>query len=179
MTRLVIAVGLVVASGAGVAASLLLSDGWREAGWYVSSVGLITACGLLTARAAAQGRGTLATGFGLLALAEAVMSAGGLSTDPGSPSAFAHGVGLYVPALLLVASSDGTPRWGRAAAVASALAFAVHALQFLIGRDPGNLGTAVLAGYTLLSVTFASWIVSLYRPASSRSRAPAASRVGE
>jgi hypothetical protein len=161
--RLVIAAGFAVGAVLGMGGNFLPVGPAREVAHSISSLGLILGSALFAARFARQGRDTVAAGFALLALAEAILMSQGMSGDPSSLSAFATGAALYVPALLLASLPTGLPIWARIAGGLAAVPFGAHALLHWLGHAPGTGGPIASAGFMLLTVAIVGWIVVALR----------------
>jgi hypothetical protein len=179
MARLFIAIGFALGAGLGIVGGFLPAGAPKDAAWFVSSIGLIAGCLLLSARHVNEGRDIAAAGFALIAVGEVVMQAGQGTIQPDRLAAFARGVGLYVPGLLLLAWSDRYPRWVRGASLLTAVPFAAHAVLYFVGKNPPEQGPAASIGYGLLTVTMIGWVLSLYMAqADAPSKTPAPSHTG-
>lgn len=79
------------------------------------------------------------------------------------PGAFAAGVLLYVPGLLMIALSTWAPRWVRLPGAIAAVPFAVHSLVFLGGGAIDSTGPLVGIGYAFFTVTVIGWVLTILR----------------
>lgn len=166
--RWIIAAGLVVGIALGIGGSMVNRQPTYSIAEHLSSVGLITGATLLAIRFGRADRWMVAAGFGLLALAEAIILSAPVSGA--GEETFASGVALYIPALLLASLPQGLPIWSRIAGGLAAIPFAVHAGLNWLGQNPSPGGPAATAGYILLSVAAIGWIVHVLRNASGVAR---------
>ena len=120
---------------------------------------------LLAARLARNNQDDAATGFALLAVAEAVMSSGTAASGPGAMPAFGAGVALYVPALLLVSLPRGFPIWSRVAGTVAAVPFLAEAVLVFDNRPQPPTGPLPSAGYALMTIASVGWIIQVLRTA--------------
>lgn len=127
----------------------------------ISALGLIVASVLLTLEHAAVGHRYAAAGFALLALGETRIL--NPTEAPGAEAAFAAGVLLYAPGLLLIALSSWAPRWIRVIGAIAAVPFAGHGLAYLAGAEIDPAGPLAAIGYTLYTLTVAGWLVTVVR----------------
>jgi len=127
----------------------------------LSALGLILAAVLLAVEHAASDHRLAAAGFALLALGETrVLNPTDVAGGEGS---FAVGVLLYVPGLLMIATSTWAPRWVRLLGAAAAVPFAAHSLAYLSGADVDSTGPIAGIGYALFTVTIIGWILTVLR----------------
>ncbi|MGI8580199.1 MAG: hypothetical protein ACR2K9_06605 [Solirubrobacteraceae bacterium] len=126
-----------------------------------SSVALATGAARACVSLARGPHGRAAAGFGILVVAEGLLWTGG-AAGPGSHTALAAGELFYAPALGLIATTSWPPVWSRVAGGAAALSFGLHALLFEAAAHPSD--TLSDAGFVLLAVTVAGWIVGERRP---------------
>lgn len=160
-TRSAIIGGLVVGAVLGFGGNFVEQGHVQDVMYGLSALGLIVASVLLAIELASAGERLSAAGFVLLALGETrVLN----PTDvPGGEAAFAVGVLLYAPGLLLLARSTWAPRWVRLVGAAAAIPFAAHALTFLGGADVDSTGPLAGVGYALLTITIIGWALAVLR----------------
>ena len=156
-------IGLAIGAGFGMAGSMTNEPILQNCEWEISSVGMISACALLTMKYFRSGNDFLAAGFFLLAIGEAVMSGGTVSGLVGAQPTFAAGMALYIPALWLISFPNSFAIWIRIAGVAASIPFAIASSKIFLGEQV--LGTASLpgAGYGILTIAFIGWILTLLR----------------
>jgi len=129
----------------------------------LSSIGLVVGSVLLALAFLRQSREVaVVAGLFILAIAEIVLWNNGRNGELAAV-AFATAVMFYVPALLLISLPAVFPVWSRAAGALAALLFGAHAAQFLLGNTPSPSGPFAIAGYTLMSIAIAGWVVALLR----------------
>lgn len=163
-------IGLAIGALFGVSGSLFTEPTLQIALYQISSVALTAACALLTVRYLRAGRDYVATGFLLFAIGEAVMSAGTALGQIGGQAAFAAGMALYVPALLFISVPDEYAAWCRFTGVAATVPFTIAASKIYLGGQALSTSAFPGAGYGLLTLTIAGWIMTLLRE---RSGSPA------
>ena len=156
-------IGLAIGAGFGMAGSMIQEPVLQNCEWEISSVGLISACAILTLKYFRAGNDFLAAGFLLFAIGEAVMSGGTVSGLVGAQPTFAAGMALYIPALWLISVPKNFAVWIRIAGVAASIPFAITASKIFLGEQV--LGSASLpgAGYGILTIAFIGWILTLLR----------------
>lgn len=160
---ILISAGFAIGAAFGIAGSNVTSLILQNTLYEISSLGLITASVLVAVRLLRSGNDFLASGFLLLAVAEAVMTAGTALGSAGGQSEFAAGMALYVPALLLISIPAGLWIWVRVFGVLTAVPFAIAAFKIYGGHEV--LSTSMLPGigYGLLTLTIIGWIISVLR----------------
>jgi hypothetical protein len=159
--RVIIAGGLAVGAVLGYGGNFAPVGPVQDLLYALSAAGLVLGAVLLAVEHAVMGHLLAAAGFVILALGEARLIN---PTDaPGAEASFAAGVLLYVPALLLIATSPWAPRWTRAIGALAAVAFAVHAVGYFGGASMETDGPVVGVGYTLLTVAILGWLVTVLR----------------
>ena len=165
-TRTIIVAGLVVGAVLGFGGNFVEQGNIQNVLYGLSALGLILASVLLAVEHAAAGDRLAAAGFALLALGETrVLN----PTDvPGGEAAFAAGVLLYVPGLLLIALSGWAPRWIRLVGAAAAVPFAAHSLAYLGGGALDSTGLLAGIGYALFTVTVIGWALTVFRSEQAR-----------
>ena len=159
MVRHVTAACLAVGALFGLLGSLLAPGPPQNGSWEISSLGLIVGAGLLAGRLARNGQDSVAAGFALLAVAEAIMSSGTAAPPPTAIATFGAGVALYVPALILVSLPPVFPIWSRGAGMLAAVPFAAEAVLVFANRAEPPTGPLPSAGYTLMTVAVVGWII--------------------
>lgn len=161
-TSTIVAGGLVVGAVLGFSGNFVAPGTAVQSLLYaISAVGLILASVLLVVEHVLAGHRYAAAGFTLLALGETRILN---PTDlPGGEAAFAMGVFLYAPGLLLIALSSWGPRWVRLVAALAAVPFAAHALAFLAGAEIDSTGPLAGIGYALFTLAVIGWAVTVLR----------------
>lgn len=159
--RTVIVLGFALGVVFGVAGSLMHPGATQAVLYAISSIGIVAASVLVACQQIPRGAAMLATGFGILALAEVVLWAGGVA----STASFTAGALFYVPALLLLAIPAALPMVSRGASLLAAIAFAIYVFGVLAGRTVSPTGNIVSAGYILLAIAMLGWIWWAWRGA--------------
>lgn len=151
--------GVLAGAGFGLAGGFAPVGPVQDVLYLLSSVGFVAGLVVLTLRSHETRRPLHAAGFLLLALGEVAMMSGfNRAADPNSPGAFAAGVALYAPGLLLVSLPRGYPMWARVAGALAALPFGAHGILRSAGIDLDYQDLTAVVGYGLLSVAIAGWI---------------------
>lgn len=152
--RMVVAIGLITAVVAGAGAGGFDSVDVQSVLFAVSSLGWVTATGLLALRHAARSEFVAAAGFLVLTIAEPLLWVSGRPGDPGYDAGFAGGVMFYVPGLMMLAVSGVYHVAVRLFAALGAVVWAVGSIRYLVGGSFADTDPLALAGYSLLSVAF-------------------------
>ena len=161
--NIIASAGLITGALFGLAGSIFTSPQLQILLYEISSVGLIAACALLAIKFLNLKMEFIASGFLLLAIAEAVMSGGtAFGQISGQPS-FGAGMALYVPAFLLIGFSKGFPLWTRITIIASAIPFLISASIIFSGGQVLSTSPLPSAGYTLFTLAIAGWVIFLLR----------------
>ena len=152
MNRLA-SIGLAIGAGLGMAGSMVSDPVLQIVLYEISTVGLTAACALLAVKFLREESDFVATGFLLFAIGEGVMSAGTASGQTGGQAAFAAGLALYVPSLLLISLPKKFPLWCRITGVAATTPFTIASSKIFPGEQVLSTSALPGAGYGLLTVT--------------------------
>ncbi len=157
--NVLIAIGLILGGILGMAGTMATQSNVRSTCWGIDAVGVIVATALLAIRFFRAGNDTLAAGFLVYTLGEAVMLSGTAGTLAASVPAFAAGTALWSAGLLFVSIPKVFAIWARATGVIAGVLFAVVALQIFWGLpvDPVSRPLPYFA-YPFLVLTFIGWI---------------------
>ena len=153
--------GLLAGALFGIAGSIFTSPVMQIVMYEISSVGLVAACVLLAIKFLNEKADFIATGFLLLAIAEAVMSGGNASGQIAGQPSFAAGMALYVPAFLFIGLSKGFPLWTRITIITASVPFLIAASIIFSGGQVLSTSPLPGAGYGLLSITIIGWVIFL------------------
>jgi hypothetical protein len=156
-------VGLAMGALFGVAGSFFTSPVLQIILYEISTVGLTAASALLCIKFLRQKNDLLASGFLLLAIAEAVMSAGATAGQVDGQPSFAAGMALYVPAFLIIGFTNGFPVWTRFTIVAAVIPFLIAASIIFSGGLVLSTSAFPGAGYGFLTLTIIGWVIFLIR----------------
>jgi hypothetical protein len=158
------AVGLAVGGVFGLLGTVVTQSNLRAVSWGLDSVGLIVATALLTLKYFRAGNDTVAAGFLVFAIGEAVMLSGTAGTLEGSVPAFAAGTALWSAALLLTSVPREFALWIRLAGSLGAILFAITSARIFWGEQvlPTSSPLPFFA-YPFLILTFAGWIWTLLK----------------
>lgn len=162
--RIVAAGGVLAGAGLGFAGGLVSVGPVQDVLYLLSSLGFIAGLAVLCLRSHAAGHLLHAAGFLILALGEVAMTSGfNRAADPNSTGAFAAGVALYAPGLLLVSLPRGQPLVARIAGALAALPFGAHGVLRSAGVNLDYQDTTAMVGYGLLTVAIFGWVWALFR----------------
>ena len=161
--------GLLAGALFGILGSIFTSPVMQMVMYEISSVGLTAACVLLSIKFLNEKNEFIATGFLLLAIAEAVMSGGNASGQIEGQATFGAGMALYVPAFLFIGLSKGFPMWSRITIIAASIPFLIAASIIFSGGQVLSTSPLPGAGYGLLSITIIGWVTFLFRQSNSKS----------
>lgn len=161
--------GVLAGAAFGLAGGFAPIGPMQDVLYLVSSIGFVTGLVVFALASHAAERALPAAGFLVLALGEVAMMSGfNRAVDPNSSGAFAAGVALYAPGLLLVSLPRGHPIWSRVAGALAALPFGAHGILRSAGVDLDYQDLTASVGYGLLSIAIAGWVWQL-RAASAKS----------
>ncbi|MGA3033078.1 MAG: hypothetical protein ABSD70_07325 [Terracidiphilus sp.] len=153
--------GLVLGGTLGMAGTFVVDDHLRSLLWAIDGTGLIAATSLLAVRFVRAGEESLAAGFIVYAIGEAVMLGGTAGTLEASVPAFAAGTALWSAGLFLTSLPKVFMIWARIAAIIAATLFCIVSLRIFLGADITPLTKPLpYFAYPFLVITFAGWIVS-------------------
>ena len=161
--NVIASVGLLAGALFGIAGSIVTSPVKQIIMYEISSVGLTAACVLLAIKFLKEESDLIASGFLLLAIAEAVMSGGNSLGQIGGQPSFAAGMALYVPAFLFIGFSKGFPLWTRFTIIAAAIPFLISASKIFSGGQVLSTSPLPGAGYGLFTITIIGWVIFLLR----------------
>ncbi|MBI2918838.1 MAG: hypothetical protein HYY01_12715 [Chloroflexi bacterium] len=164
--RSVITIGLLTYVVLGMAGSAFDRGSSAQNILYaVSGVGLVAAGVVAAMHLVRRNHTIVASGFVILAIAEAMLIVGGVpSAATDYLASFAGGVMYYIPGLLLISLPSVMPLVVRALGVLAAAPWAVFAFQNLTGKAPAFDAPVTVVGYILLSLAVIGWAISLARP---------------
>lgn len=128
----------------------------------LSSVGLAVASALLAVHFGREARSLVAVGFAMLAVAEMLITVGGIEGPP-SHASFSAAAIYYAPALALISIPARFNRFSRITGGLSAVAFAWHGGSYLLGGQPTPDAPFAIVGYLLLSLTVIGWMTDIVR----------------
>lgn len=162
--RIVAAGGLLAGAGFGMAGGFSPVGVVQDVLYLLSSIGFMTGLVVMALRSHSAGQVMPAAGFLVLACGEVAMMSGfNRAADPNSAGAFAAGVALYAPGLLLVSLPRGQPIWSRIAGGLAALPFAAHGILRSAGVDLDYQDLTAAVGYGLLTIAIAGWVWRMRR----------------
>lgn len=161
--NIIAAVGLAIGAIFGIAGSIFTAPVAQIVLYEISSIGLTAGCALLAVKFVREEKDLVATGFLLLAIAEAVMTAGASLGQTGGQPSFAAGMALYVPAFLFISLPDTFPTWCRFTAMAACIPFGIAAATIFLGGQVPSTSALPGAGYALLVASIVGWILTLWR----------------
>jgi hypothetical protein len=161
--KYIIVLGLAVGSIFGIGGSMVEAGStMQKLFWEISSLGLITGLILYARSPQVSGDVFVSSGFVIIAIAEAVMTAGTPLGEQGGQATFGAGMALYAPGLFVIACSAYFALWVRAACALSAIAFLIAAYSIFAGEVVLATTTFPSAGYALLTLANIGWIVRLF-----------------
>ena len=160
-SRALIVGGLLVGAVLGFTGNFFEKGDTQSILYGISAVGMIVASILVAMEQVARRDVLAAAGFAVLALGETRVL--NVTTLADGEAAFAAGVFLYAPGLILIALSAWGPAWTRVSAALSGVAFGAHALVFFGGGEIDSTGPLAGVGYALLTLTFIAWAVHVLR----------------
>src|SRR5438132_101656 len=117
-------IGLALGGVFGMMGTFVSEPSVRAASWAIDGVGLVAATVLLTLRFFRAGNDTVAGGFLVFAIGEAVMLSGTARTLEASVPSFAAGTALWSAALLLTSVPKEFAGWVRVVGIVGSILFA-------------------------------------------------------
>lgn len=162
--NLLITIGLAIGFILGMGGSFVKDITTQVILYEISTIGLTVGALLAAAKYARENVDLVASGFLLLAIAEATMSSGAADIYSGGGGAsFGAGMALYVPALLLISIPDKLPKLVRLTGVLAAIPFTIAAAKIFLGEDVPSTSLFPSIGYGLLTLTIIGWIWTIRR----------------
>jgi hypothetical protein len=161
--NIIASIGLAIGAIFGIAGSIFTAPVSQIVLYEISSIGLTAACALLAVKFIRAGKDFVATGFLLLAIAEAVMTAGAALGQLGAQPSFGAGMALYVPAFLFISIPTTFPIWARFTGLAASVPFGIAAATIFSGGEVLSTSALPGAGYGLLVASIIGWILTLLR----------------
>ena len=155
----IIAIGFAIGAALGMAGSMVKDVIPQMMLYEISSIGLIVASVLAAGKYAKENSDFVAAGFIVLAIAEAVMSAGTAANSvSGSQPAFGAGMALYVPSFLLISLPKKFAIFVRITGALASIPFAFASAKIFLGEQVPSTSMFPSIGYTLLTITIVGWI---------------------
>lgn len=161
--NLIAVIGLAIGALFGVVGGFFSNPTIQIGIYEISSIGLTAACVLLAVKYMREKEDYLATGFLLLAIAEAVMTAGASAGAQMGQASFGAGMALYVPSFLFISLPKKYPIWTRLPGLLATIPFTLAATQIFMGEEVLSTSTLPGVGYGLLTLTIIGWIIALLR----------------
>ena len=153
-------IGLALGAIFGIAGSNVSDPNLISSFYAISSIGIITAAGLLCIKFLRHGDDNLAIGFLLFAIAEASMNVGTAAGEIDGIPSFGAGMALYVPALCFIGCAKYFPAWVKYAGFAASVPFAYAAATIFSGGHITSSSPVVGIAYGLLVLTFIGWTIT-------------------
>jgi hypothetical protein len=156
-----ISAGLACGAVFGMAGTFVSAQNLRASFWGFDATALIVATALLALKMFRRGNDTVAAGFLVYAIGEAVMLGGTAGSLDASVPSFAAGTALWAAALLLISLPGGIVLWGRITGVLAALLFAITSGKIFWGVTVLPISKPLpYFAYPFLVLTFIAWIVT-------------------
>lgn len=164
--KMIIAISLAIGVVFGISGSIFAYLPTLQNIFYqISSMGLIVGSTFLTIKYLRKQLDTVAIGFLIFTLGEAIMTVGTPLGQVGGQAAFGAGIALYVPALLLISLPRHFPNLVRFTGFAACIPFGIIAAKIFLGQQVLSTEPITGAAYGLLSLTIIGWIFTLFRGA--------------
>lgn len=129
--------------------------------YSMSAMGGTGAGALLAVRHTRAGRDMAAAGFLGMAAWSIASSVAGYTGDGNTAVNVALAV-LVLPGMLLIASTDWSPIWARAAAALAGIAFAVWGYKYLLGDDVPDIESPILmVAYFAFTIAAIGWTLTI------------------
>lgn len=158
------AIGLAMGGALGMFGTLVSNPNVRAVSWAIDSTALIVATSILALLFFRKGADSIAAGFLVYAIGEAVMLSGTAATLEASIPAFAAGAALWSAGLFLTSIPKGYIIWTRIAGLIAAVLFAITSLRIFAGAQLTPITQPLpYYAYPFLVLTFIGWIYSLVR----------------
>ncbi len=162
--KLVAVIGLALGGILGMAGTFVGSQNLRAVLWAIDGTSLIVATSLLALMYFRKGNDSVAAGFLVYAIGEAVMLGGTAGSLEASVPTFAAGTALWSAALALTCVPGVFVIWTRIAGLIGAVLFAITSLRIFAGEQllPISKPLPTMA-YPFLVLTFIGWIWTLVK----------------
>ena len=166
--NLIASIGLIIGAVFGIAGGMLTDAHMQACAYEISSIGLIYASAMLCILYLRQSQDVLAAGWLLMCIGEAAMSTGTGGGQPFSQPMFAAGMGIYLPALLMISIPAVYPLWSRISGLIAAGLFTITAGLIYSGTEVLSTHTLPTMAYTLLTIGMIGYIMTLLKKDSSK-----------
>lgn len=161
-------IGLVIGLVFGITGGMLKDPHWQGISYEISSLGLIYASAMLCILYFRKGADLVAAGWLLFAIGEAAMSTGTAGGQPYSQPMFASGMGIYIPALIMISIPSEYPIWARIAGIISAILFAISAGMIFSGNEVLSTHPLPTSGYSVMTIAMIGYIWRLLKKETTR-----------
>jgi hypothetical protein len=162
--KIVAIIGIVLGGVLGMLGTMVSAQNVRAILWAIDGTALVVATAILALVYFKRGNESVAAGFLVYALGEAVMLGGTAGTLEASVPSFAAGTALWSAALLLTSAPNVFVIWARFAALIAAILFAITSLRIFSGAPITPISKPLpYYAYPFLVLTFIGWIHALLR----------------
>ena len=157
--KIVAVVGLALGGILGMAGTFVASQNLRAVSWALDGTALVVAAALLALMHFRKGNESVAAGFLVYAIGEAVMLGGTAGSLEASVPSFAAGTALWSAGLLLTCIPRQFILWTRIAGLVAAVLFAITSARIFWGEQVLPISKPLpYFAYPFLVLTFIGWI---------------------
>jgi hypothetical protein len=148
----------VIGAVLGIAGTFVPSAALRGIAWGVDGTALVVATALLAVHHFRRGNDTVAAGFLVFAMGEALILAGAAMDLRASTPVFGAGAALWAASLALVSAPGVMPLYARGVGLAGSALFTVVALRIFAGHELTPLSRPLpFFAYPFLAATLVGW----------------------
>lgn len=164
--KIVAVTGIAIGGVLGMLGTMVTAQNARAVCWAVDGTSLVVATSILALLYFRKGCDSVAAGFLVYAIGEAVMLGGTASSLEASIPSFAAGAALWSAGLLLTGAPNVFVIWTRIAALISAILFAITSAKIFWGHPITPIARPLpYSAYPFLVLTFIGWIYTLLKKA--------------
>ncbi len=157
--KVVAVIGLVLGGALGMLGTFVTEQNVRAIAWAVDGTSLVVAASLLALMYFRKGNDSVAAGFLVYAIGEAVMLGGTAGTLEASVPSFAAGAALWSAGLLLTSIPKEFAVWTRLTGLIGAVLFAITSARIFWGEIVLPISKPLPCfAYPFLVLTFIGWI---------------------
>ncbi len=162
--KIIIVIGLALGGILGMVGTMVAAQNVRAVAWAIDGTALVVAASLLALLFFRRSNDSVAAGFLIYAIGEAVMLGGTASSLEASVPAFAAGTALWSAGLFLTSIPKVFVVWTRLAAIVAAVLFAVVSVRIFWGEQILPISRPLpYYAYPFLVLTFIGWIYTVLK----------------
>ncbi len=162
--KIVAVVGIALGAVLGMLGTMVAQQNVRAISWAIDGTALVVAASILALLFFRKGNDSVAAGFLVYAIGEAVMLGGTAGTLEASVPSFAAGTALWSAGLLLTSAPKTFVIWTRIAGLIAAILFAITSARIFWGEQILPITKPLpYVAYPFLVLTFIGWIWTILK----------------